>query len=75
MREWLGFNLNLSGADSRKDGRAGEGDHGKSFQEDKQIPYTPGLQQVCSQFKDCTVPKKEGEICVFGAFLAVITFD
>lgn len=57
VREWLGFNLNLSGADSWKDGRAGEGDHGKSFQEDKQIPYTPGLQQVCFQFKDVPFPR------------------
>lgn len=36
----------FAGADSREDGRAGEGDHGKSFQEDEQVPHAPDLQQV-----------------------------
>lgn len=44
-----GFILIFSGTNCGKDGGAGEGDHGKSFQEDKQVPHTPGLQQVGSQ--------------------------
>lgn len=36
----------FAGADSREDGWAGEGDHGKSFQEDEQVPHAPDLQQV-----------------------------
>lgn len=34
------------GADRWADGRAGEGHHGKSFQEDEQVPHAPDLQQV-----------------------------
>lgn len=33
----------LSGADRRADGRTAQGDHGKSFEEDEQIPHTPNL--------------------------------
>lgn len=36
----------LSGADRRADGGTAQGDHGKSFEEDEQIPHTPNLQQV-----------------------------
>lgn len=36
----------FAGADSGEDGRAGEGDHGKPFQEDEQVPHAPDLQQV-----------------------------
>lgn len=36
-------NAEFSGADRREDGRAGEGDHGKSLQEDEQVPRAPGL--------------------------------
>lgn len=43
------FILKFSGTHCGEDGGASERDYGKSFQEDKQVPHTPGLQQVGSQ--------------------------